>query len=73
MEADEEGVAVGLMVAVGLTVREGWTEGSVPWQAARTRQVRTRDPRKEEIDRGEVSVGGFKGLGQERLAMGPSP
>jgi hypothetical protein len=66
---DGEEVAVGVRMAVGLTVGEGSADESVPWQAARTRQPRIRAQRNERRGRGGTNLGGVKGWGKEWLAM----
>lgn len=62
---EEEGLTVG----VGLAVEDG----SVPWQAARARQLRMRAQRNEKRDRGGVNLEGVNRLGKESLAMGSPP
>ncbi|KPJ48469.1 MAG: hypothetical protein AMJ38_05270 [Dehalococcoidia bacterium DG_22] len=70
---DEETVAVGLRVAVGLAVGEGSVDRSVAWQAARATQARMRAQRNEKRDRGRMNLEGVRGLGEEWLAMGSPP
>ena len=67
---DGEEVAVGLRVAVGLTVGEGSAGGFVPWQAVRARQLRIKAQRNAKRDRGGMNLGGIRGLEKECLAMG---
>jgi hypothetical protein len=71
--ADEEEVAVGLRMAAGLAFGEGATDGAVPWQAARARQVRLSAQRNEKRNRGAMNLGGDGKLRKEWLAIGAPP
>jgi hypothetical protein len=57
-------------MAAGLLVGQGSADGSVPWQAARARELRIRVERKEKRGREGMNLEGVKRLGKEWLAMG---